>query len=753
MYKHIFFTGLFLFNLLIGCTPGLPVTSVITIDADGLTVPVNKNLYGITLEEINHAIDGGLYAEMIQNRSFEDGIPPLHCAYNSSRNVITTPNGWSIPFIRPDSVPGWRLLTSSTSMWPDNRFPMSEFNRRSLLVSVNAVPENGRGGILAEGYKGLSVRKGRQYTLSLYVKCATTYPKEIKIALEDSVQETRLSDIFQVSPSYDWKLYRHTFTATADTDQAVLTITTEEPFMFWIDMVSLFPVNTWKERPNGVRADLMEKIMALHPAFVRFPGGAFVEGYTGGTFPVWRETIGEVANRRSFWNIWGYGSSNGMGFHEFLQVCEDLKAEAVYVVNSGVTSQSRRPRYEDITAMNKLVQEALDAIAYANDSTDTELGRLRAHNGHPEPFHLKYIEIGSENYGYKYARRFNYFKNAVQEVYPDIQVIGSSPTRRTTQLDWVDSHFYTSEEFFLSGYNRYVTERFNQRHPAVFIGEYSLADPSLQGTLRAAIAEACFLVGIENSQDVVKRVAYAPLLGNADYPYQRFPAIAFKNGSMIGSPSYYLLQLLGNNRGDEVLKTEVQTYRKPLVVPGRVSVELFDNSYEITEVSINQKPVASYPVKLLSGDWQILHDQLIPAANKWNYVMLGDTTSYNYSFSAKVKRVKGSGSIQLRIRDNGKKGEEANHIGLEFGSGSLEFYRQSGSVKDTLATPVSFSVENNKTYSIRLESKDEEVYCYINDSICYKAVLPHIPSIVSSATLDQETNSIIIKVVNTTLHT
>lgn len=175
--------------------------------------------------------------------------------------------------------------------------------------------------------------------------------KTVSLTLADSTGKTALSEVFRVAPAYEWRKYKHTFTATSNTNKAVLTITTDSSAVFWLDVVSLFPQNTWKGRPNGLRPELMELIAALKPAFIRFPGGSFVEGYTAGTYPVWRETVGDIAERKHFWNVWAYGTTNGIGYHEYLQMCEDLDAEPVYVINSGVTNQSRRPRYEDITAM------------------------------------------------------------------------------------------------------------------------------------------------------------------------------------------------------------------------------------------------------------------------------------------------------------------------------------------------------------------------------------------------------------------
>lgn len=742
--------SIILIVLLPGCQPEMPVTSSIIIDLEGISAPVNKELYGLTVEEINHAVDGGLYAEMIQNRSFEDGVPPLNCPYDAARNVLTTPNGWSIPFMRSDSVPGWKKISAGTYMWPDNKELINEKNKRSLLVSASAVQGAGKAGVVATGYNGLSIRKGEKYDLSLFMKGATIVPKTIHVALYDSVVGSPLSEVFKVSPLYEWRKYKHTFTATEDTDNAVLAFTTDSSATFWLDVVSLFPQKTWKERPNGLRPDLMEMISSLKPSFIRFPGGSFVEGYTAGTFPVWHETIGDIATRKSFWNVWAYGSSNGMGYHEYLQMCEDLKAEPLYVINSGVTSQSRRPRYEDITAMNKLVQDALDAIAYANHPADSTFGAMRARNGHPEPFNLKYIEIGSENYGQEYSKRFDLFQKAINEAYPEITVIKSSAIRGKSRLEWTDYHFYAGEDFLIANHDRYETGQYLRRFPSVFIGEFSMGDASLQGTLRAAIGEACFLVGIENSPEVVKRLAYAPILGNAGYDYQRYPAISFNNHQAVGTPSFYLMQMLAANRGDDVIKTEIETYGRPQVTFGRAAIELFDNSYDFEEVKIDGQPVTDATVK--TGGWKVDNGTLIPIPNRWNYLLMGDSTAHDYTLSMKIRRTKGSGQIQLRVRDNGKAGEANDYIAMAINPGSCEFYRQAGAVRDTLRSPKNYSFESNRWYDIKVACKDETISCYVNDELIHQVELPSLPSLVSVATLDKETNTILLKVVNTTQH-
>lgn len=733
-----------------GCRPEMPVTSTIIIDAEATTIPVNDKLYGYTLEEINHAIDGGLYAEMIQNRSFEDGVPPLNCPYDYSRNVITTPNGWSIPFIKPDSIPGWRKISNGTSIWIDSKELINDKNRRSLFVSVSASSLIGKGGVVATGYNGISVRRGDKYNLSFYLKGTSLSPKKISVGLMDSTATNFVSDIFKVSPVPEWKQIKYTFTATEDSNDAVLAFSADTSIVFWLDVVSLFPEKTWKNRRNGVREDLVEMLDTLRPGFIRFPGGSFVEGYTAGTYPIWKETVGNIAERKHFWNVWAYGTTNGMGYHEYLQLCEDLKADPIYVVNSGVTSQSRRPRYEDITAMSKMVQDALDAIAYANQPKDSILGAMRAKNGHPEPFGLKYIEIGSENYGQEYIKRYNLFKEAINAAYPDITVISSYVTTKKNRFDWVDSHFYSGEDFLIASNNQFEPVNLYRRSVPVFIGEFSAVQEPYSGTLRAAIGEACFLIGMERYPDIVKRVAYAPLFGNSNFDNIRPAAIRFNNHQTIASPSYYMLWMFGNYRGDEVLKTVVHTWEKPQVTFGRAAIELFDNSYEFKDVKINNNIVREGVVT--SGGWNVEDGRLVPMPNRWNHILIGDSVAHDYVFSASIRRTKGSGQIQLRVRDNGKKEAQSDYICMTIGAGMSEFFRQSGLVKDSLVSPIDYPFESNRWYDVRMVCKDDTVTCYIDNQLLHKAAMRPIPSLVSIATLDKEKHMIYLKVVNTTYH-
>jgi len=732
------------------CDIQLPVTSTIEIEADGVTYPTNAELYGLTIEEINHAVDGGIYGELIRNRSFEDGVPPFNCPFDPVRRVMTTPNGWTIPFIRSDSLIGWHALSAGTFLHLDTKQPINDNNVRSLYVTVKSSGPLGSGGAVAEGYDGIPIRQGEKYNLSIYFRGASYRPQRMLVQLRDSTGKEGLSEIWKFYITPVWGRYHHSFVATESTNHATLVISTDSTSSFWTDVVSLFPSKSWKGRSNGLRPDLMELIEATHPAFIRFPGGSYVEGYTEGTYPEWKQTVGDIAQRQSFWNVYAYGTGNGLGFHEYLEMCENLKAEPVFVINSGITSMSRRPRYQDITDMEPLVKDALDAISYANDPVDSVMGAWRIRHGHPAPFNLKYIEIGSENYGADYYKRFEMFKKAINAARPGVIVISSCVVPGEPRNNLHDSHLYATESFLISNYDRYNTKYYPRRWPQVFIGEFGMTDASEKGTLRQAIAEGCFLAGVETNQNVVSRVAYSPLLGNINYPLQRNPAVLFDNHSFIASPSYYLYKMFATNRGKEVLVTNVNSYNRPQVCFGRVGIRLFDNSYDFQNVRVNGKPMRK--IQTLSGEWNIDRTDFKPSANHWNYLLSGDTTAYNYTLTATIRKTKGNDPVQFNFRDNGLFGEQADFIGFSIGNGRCDLFRQSGGIKDTLTTPKVFPFQSQKWYRIRIECKDEFISCYVNDTLIQHVVLPPMPSIVAVATQDKENKTIILKVINTTQH-
>ncbi len=735
-------------GFLSACQQETPITSVIHVDGEGVVQPVNPHLYGITLEEINHAIDGGLYAEMIQNRSFEDGVPPLNCPYDARRRILLTPNNYEMPFMRPDSLPGWHALSSTTWLNLDAKELLNPKNHRSLQVGIYST-QVGRGGVVAEGYNGLSIRKGENYELSFYVKGASYYPKPLRVALEDSIGNRILSDVLKIQTRNEWQHVKHTFTATASSDKAIMTISSDSTQMFWLDVVSLFP-QTWRGRQNGQRADLVEALAALHPSFIRFPGGAFVEGYTAGTYPVWHETVGNIAERKHFWNVWGYGTTNGMGYHEYLQLCEDLGAEPVYVINSGITNMSRRPRYESITEMDKLVNEALDAIAYANAPADSTMGMLRAENGHAKPFGLRYVEIGSENYGYEYTKRFELFRDAIRKAWPEVTVISNSLVGRRVRSEWRDIHFNGRNSFFLNNLGKYETTRSRFQWENTFVGEFGNMQSSEARTMAAAIGEASFLTVIEQHPDLMSRIAYSPVLGHVDYTQSRWPLLLFDNHQVVPSPSYYMFQMFAGHRGEEVLPTTVDTYMRPSVTSGYASVYMFDNCYTFEETRLDGRPIEQG--KVVGGSWTVNNGSLQPVPNRWNYLLMGDSTATDYTFQTRINRTKGSEPIQFRVRNNGLSQEQQDYICFRIGDGKASLLHQSGNVTDSLSSAIAYPLRNNRPYDVRIRCAKDTICCYVDGALVQKAVLRAYPSLSSVVTIDHTNHCLYLKVVNTTQH-
>lgn len=734
----------------LGCRQELPVTSTITIDASGASVPVNPALYGISLEEVNHAIDGGLYAELVRNRSFEDGVVPPNCRIDFGQKRFITPNGLVVPYCGEDSVPGWHRLSAGTQMWLDAQSTINEKNKRSLRVTVYGTEMYGRGGVAAQGYAGIPLKKGQKYDLSFFFKSAYSRTGGLMVGLEREATGEKLSDTFRVPSSLEWQRMYYTFEATDDATDAALVFAADSATQFWIDVVSLFPQDTWRGRRNGLRTQLAQKIADLKPSFIRFPGGSFVEGYSAGTYPEWKETVGDVATRRSFWSFWGYGTTNGMGFHEYLQFCEDLQAEPVYVVNCGITNQSRRPRYQDIMEMDKLAQDALDAIAYATAPADSAWGALRKANGHPEPFRLRYIEIGNENYGYEYFRRYEYFYKAIREKYPEVTILASdySPNYRS---EWVDKHFFADAAFLAAQSDYFDRENRRSRFQPVSVGSFSAVNNLNGATLQNAIGEASFMIGLERNPEVVKQAAYAPLLANVNYENCLPAALYFDNHRVVETPSYHVMKMFAENRGDEVLKAETVSYSRPQATFGRAGIYMFDNFYEIDRFAIDGR--TDYPSEVVSGEWDVLSGgRLVPSPNKWNYIACGDSLAYDYTVITRIRRVMGRTSIQFRLRDNARTDREQNHIVFTLSPGESRLEQQSGQVTHPLSKVKDYPLAMNTWYDVKLVCRGDTLSCYVDDSLLHRAVLAPLPALVSVVTRDRTDNTLILKVVNTTCH-
>ena len=330
------------------------------------------------------------------------------------------------------------------------------------------------------------------------------------------------------------------------------------------------PDNTYMG--HGLRTDLVEKLKGMSPKFMRFPGGCIVEGTTPSTAMRFRDTVGPVWERPSKLFVWHYRSTLGLGFHEYLQLCEDLGMEPLYVCNCGMTCQGRKSVLLEGEALDEMVQDTLDAIEYAIGSKESKWGRLRASMGHPEPFKMTYLEIGNENWGPDYEKRYNMIYKKVKELYPQIKTIANEHVEKNgCPAECVDEHFYNTTEFFAERVNYY--DDYDRKGPKIFVGEVAVNEGNYMGQLYAALGEAAFLMGIEKNQDIVTLASYAPLFENVNYRAWYPDLIRFNNHQSLGIPTYYVWKMFGQNRGEYVVRSEDEGGRVYRPRTGMASLE------------------------------------------------------------------------------------------------------------------------------------------------------------------------------------
>ena len=489
-----------------------------TLDLDGAFthIKIQPTMYGIFFEDINFAADGGLYAELIKNRSFEFDEP------------LT---GWKQPntkTLSPNLDSGFLIIHTDASKTNKN------YARITVLNDKNYLLEN-------EGFRGIGIHQGKKYDFSLDLENVSGNIKEMKAELID--EKGQSVSVVNISISgKGWQKYAAVFSPTRTVEKAKLQITFIGNGVVNVDMISLFPQDTWKGRKGGLRKDLVQKLYDLQPGFLRFPGGCIVEGRTLAERYQWKKTIGKVEDRENLINKWNngfahrltpdYWQSFGLGFFEYFQLSEDLGAEPLPILSCGMACQFNTAELVKMEDLDPYVQDALDLIEFANGDITTPWGKVRAEMGHSKPFNLKFIGVGNEQWGEDYIERYKVFEKAIHAKYPKITIVsgsGPSPDGEFFEYGWkelkklnaqiVDEHYYNSPEWFLQNAARY--DNYDRRGPKVFAGEY--AAQSVGGVKRenknnwlTALSEAAFMTGLERNADVVTMTSYAPLLAHAD---------------------------------------------------------------------------------------------------------------------------------------------------------------------------------------------------------------------------------------------
>lgn len=512
--------------------------------------PISDRLIGVFFEDINYAADGGLYAELLQNRDFEytPGDRKYHDATWNSKHSWTA---------------------QGLSFTIDSTAPLHPNNPHYAVLDATS----SGGALINSGYDGIPVKKGEQYEFSLFARNPNGKSAGLLVKLV-APDGSLLAQATLQTPTQQWQQYTAPLTAAADASNARLELQMSTAGRLMVDMVSLFPKNTFKGRTNGMRADLAEAIAAIHPGFIRFPGGCVSHGDGLDNIYRWKNTVGPIEARKPQPNIWRYHQSVGLGFFEYFQFCEDIGAEPLPVIAAGVPCQNSSLTAKGggqqggipINEMDQYVQDILDLVEWANGPVTSKWGKLRAASGHPAPFHLKYIGIGNEDLiSDIFEERFTMIYKAIRQKHPEITVIGTvGPFYTGTDYEqgWalasrlkvpmVDEHYYESPGWFIDHQDFY--DHYDRTKPKVYLGEYA----SWGNTLFNALSEALYLTSLERNGDVVQMASYAPLLAREKHTQWNPDLIYFSNTEVKPTVNYEVQKLFGNNTGNEYLPTVVQ---------------------------------------------------------------------------------------------------------------------------------------------------------------------------------------------------
>ena len=533
-------------------------TNELVIQAGKPGAEIQPTMYGLFFEDINYAADGGLYAELVKNRSFEF----------------------------PQHFMGWKTF-GKVSLKDDGPF---ERNPHYVRLAYAGHPHK-QTGLDNEGFFGIGIKKGAEYRFSVWARVAEgETPAKIRVELADtkSMNEQQAFVAADVTvDSKEWKKYQVILKPEVTNPKAILRIFLASRQTVDLEHISLFPVDTWQGHENGLRKDLVQALADIKPGVFRFPGGCIVEGTDIASRYDWKKSVGMVENRPLNENRWQYTfphrffpdyyQSYGLGFYEFFQLSEEIGAEPLPVLSCGLACQFQNPNMDahvPLCDLESYIQDALDLIEFANGAVDTPWGKIRADMGHPAPFNLKLIGIGNEQWGKEYPEHLVPFVKAIRKKYPDIKIVGSSgpdsegeqfdylwPEMKSLKADLVDEHFYRPEAWFLSQGARY--DNYDRKGPKVFAGEYACHGKGKKWNhFHASLLEAAFMTGLERNADIVHMATYAPLFAHVEGWQWRPDMIWFDNLNSVCTVSYYVQQLFATHKGTNVLSLTMN--KKPV---------------------------------------------------------------------------------------------------------------------------------------------------------------------------------------------
>ena len=692
------------------------------------------DLFGIFFEDINHSADGGLYGELIRNRSFE------FCEVDNPKyNHMTA---WEP--ILPADYRG-RLMIQS-------EHPVSRKNPHYLVIDAME-PIDGIG-VRNHGYNsGIPVEEGNEYSFSMYIACDGR-PAEVKVSLESADGGEYCAEILEII-STDWEKKQLVFTAPKTDWSARLAIRLVTPGRVYIDNVSLFPKDTYMNRENGMRKDLAQLLADLKPKFMRFPGGCLV--HDGSINPDdrdslyrWKNTIGDTKDRPSRKSNWGYNQSLGLGYYEYFLLCEDIGAKPLPVLPAGYDPHHQR--LVPFEQLDEWIADALDLIEFANDDASTKWGKIRCELGHEKPFNLEYLGIGNEEVGDGFFERYPYFHKAIKEKYPEIKLINSAGpfvgggefkkgwmSAMKNGSDLIDEHYYLAPEWFIANHHHY--DKINPfAKTKVFLGEYA----SWGNTWYNALAEASYMIGLERNAKNVELACYAPLFCNVDYVNWKPDMIWYDNHRAMATPNYYVQKLFMNHQGDVGVECNAETELQNELRGYKSGKEIYLKAQPNTEVKYTD-------IKIIDGDKVIICPDVILKSGDAP-VKLGEIESDNYRISMKAVMTSGIRGFMLLF----DYADDLNNRSWEIGGWQNMDCAVCENIdgRNTCLDQYGYTVKKDIEYELMLDCAGRRMTCYItgeNESVLTnkaKKTELVIEPIYCVASVENETGDTIVKTVN-----
>jgi alpha-L-arabinofuranosidase len=730
----------------------------LTIDVDNPSHRISPRLYGIFFEDINFGGDGGLNAELVKNGSFEF----------------------------PQRLMGWTASPQNRAkadMQVSHEAPTFAANPHYLNLRNNGRPA----AAVNEGFRGIGVRAGERYVFSAQAR-GDGDNLTLHVALVGPAGET-LAAVEIKGISENWSEHAAALIPAATSPKAQLVLTLARPGAIDVELVSLCPENTWKGRPHGLRADLVELLAELKPAFLRFPGGCIVEGSDLSRRYQWKTTIGERPERRLIINRWNsefahrpapdYFQSFGLGFYEFFLLAEDIGAEPLPILNCGMACQFNSGELVPLDELGPYIQDALDLIEFANGASTTAWGAKRAAMGHAEPFGMKMLGIGNEQWGPQYFERYKRFAEVLKEKHREIELVSGSgpfPADENFRFAWrelrdlkaeiVDEHCYAMPDWFLRSATRY--DNYDRSGPKVFMGEYAaqsvdIASPDNRNNLRCALAEAAFMTGLERNSDVVVMSSYAPLLAHEEAWQWRPNLLWFDNLSAYATPNYFVQQMFSRNRGDVVLPVKLADSRPAEPASGRIGLVTDRSSAEFSHMRVT---VGRQTIDLAGaynddrnrttfrGNWEV-RDGVIRQTDRRAAarVQFGDFSWQDCTLTLKARKLAGRGGFGVIFRNSAGGSYLQWNLGSENNTRhTFQANLASHSVDDTTVERKAGRIESEQWYDLKVEVAGSKVRCFIDGELVHDLDIPppDLPRLFATASRDTNSGEVILKVVNPT---